>query len=353
MISTVFTSRKSKAIAIWCGVLLLVLCFHFYVSYQRVELPGIGRSLYGDNYRDPPPYNQAGDAKTIKRPTGPKQTTPPAGPKQLYTPPKNEEKKQRFPKALIVGTGKCGTRALIDYLNMHPYVTIAKREMHFFDRDENWSRGYNWYKSQMPRSYSNQMTIEKSPSYVEHPRTPSAVRRMSKDTYILWVVKDPVVRLMSVMALQDENSNLRHAYLEYSRDGKLQIRKEYYPLWRGEYVIHLRRWLRYFPLAQIHVLDGTDLVKDPVTQIQQVESFLQLPPLLGPRNFYFNASKGFYCMVPFSTTTPQCLGSSKGRKHPVINDTVKTMLYDFFRPYNEQFFKLLGKRFNWEPKERV
>ncbi|GFO30983.1 sulfotransferase [Plakobranchus ocellatus] len=351
MMSTMLMSRKSKAIAAWCGVLFLVLCIHFYISYNGIEIFSGARELYGTRYRDPAPYDRDTQIKTIKRPP-----LPPLNPghirKQLYTPPPKEEKKQRFPQTLVIGTGKCGTRALLDYLGMHPYVACATREVHFFDKDENFKRGLNWYKAQMPRSYSNQMTIEKSPSYVEHPRTPLVARKINKDMRILWVVKDPVVRLMSVMALH--YSNLGEKYREpflQRVNGTITIKKDYYPLWRGEYVLHLRRWLKYFPLAQIHVLDGTDLVKDPVTEIQEVESFLELPPLLGPQNFYYNVSKGFYCMVPFSATSPQCLGSSKGRKHPVLNATVKTLLYDFFRPYNEQFFKLLGKRFNWEPKD--
>ena len=117
----------------------------------------------------------------------------------------------------------------------------------------------------------------------------------------------------------------------------------------NEYIFHFS--LFYFSFFQIHILDGGALKRQPVAQIQMVERFLDLPPLLGPHNFYYNATKGFYCLVPFSATSPSCLGKTKGRKHPQLNDTVKTLLYDFYRPYNEEFFKVIGKRFDWEPKD--
>lgn len=38
-------------------------------------------------------------------------------------------------------------------------------EIHFFDRDENYIKGLEWYASQMPETFSGQIAIEKSPRY--------------------------------------------------------------------------------------------------------------------------------------------------------------------------------------------
>ena len=43
---------------------------------------------------------------------------------------------RRLPQALIIGVRKCGTRALLEMLNMHPYVLKNGAEMHFFDDDD-------------------------------------------------------------------------------------------------------------------------------------------------------------------------------------------------------------------------
>lgn len=72
-------------------------------------------------------------------------------------------------QALIIGVRKCGTRALLEMLYLHPMVQKASGEIHFFDRDENYALGLEWYRSKMPLSFKGQITIEKSPSYFVTP----------------------------------------------------------------------------------------------------------------------------------------------------------------------------------------
>lgn len=54
-------------------------------------------------------------------------------------------------------------------LYLHPRIQKAAGEVHFFDRDENYNRGLEWYRKKMPHSFSGQITIEKSPSYFVTP----------------------------------------------------------------------------------------------------------------------------------------------------------------------------------------
>lgn len=72
---------------------------------------------------------------------------------------------RRLPQALIIGVRKCGTRALLEMLFLHPNIQKAAGEVHFFDRDENYKKGLEWYRKKMPHSFKGQITIEKSPSY--------------------------------------------------------------------------------------------------------------------------------------------------------------------------------------------
>lgn len=73
------------------------------------------------------------------------------------------------PQCLIIGVRKCGTRALLEMLNLHPRIQKAAGEVHFFDRDENYIKGLEWYRKKMPHSFRGQITIEKSPSYFVTP----------------------------------------------------------------------------------------------------------------------------------------------------------------------------------------
>lgn len=54
-------------------------------------------------------------------------------------------------------------------LYLHPRIQKAGGEVHFFDRDENYLKGLDWYRKKMPHSFRGQITIEKSPSYFVSP----------------------------------------------------------------------------------------------------------------------------------------------------------------------------------------
>ena len=46
---------------------------------------------------------------------------------------------------LIVGAMKAGTSSLANVLDQHPKIFIPKNELHFFNRDENYKKGYDFY----------------------------------------------------------------------------------------------------------------------------------------------------------------------------------------------------------------
>ncbi|XP_036008695.1 heparan sulfate glucosamine 3-O-sulfotransferase 2 isoform X7 [Mus musculus] len=56
---------------------------------------------------------------------------------------------KRLPQALIVGVKKGGTRAVLEFIRVHPDVRALGTEPHFFDR--NYGRGLDWYSSAVAR----------------------------------------------------------------------------------------------------------------------------------------------------------------------------------------------------------
>lgn len=51
---------------------------------------------------------------------------------------------RRLPHALIIGVKKGGTRALLEFLRLHPDIRALGTEPHFFDR--HYARGLTWYR---------------------------------------------------------------------------------------------------------------------------------------------------------------------------------------------------------------
>ena len=71
-----------------------------------------------------------------------------------YQKDKGEVKKRRLPSFIIFGFSKCGTRAFIDFLSLHPNVLSAGPEIDFFNR--HYEEGLEWYRKKMPASYRGQ-----------------------------------------------------------------------------------------------------------------------------------------------------------------------------------------------------
>ncbi|XP_048843659.1 heparan sulfate (glucosamine) 3-O-sulfotransferase 1-like 2 [Brienomyrus brachyistius] len=268
------------------------------------------------------------------------------GMRGLASPPGNAT--QRLPGAIIIGVRKGGTRALLEMLNLHPDVEVAKAEVHFFNVDEHYHRGLAWYRAQMPVTLPGQLTVEKTPGYFASPQAPARVRAMDRAVRLLLIVRDPAQRLVSDYTQVLHNRRERHKPYPALEELLLldgAVNPAYKALQRSLYHLHLSRWMAHFPRAQIHVVDGDALIRNPFPELQRVEHFLELPPRISASNFYFNATKGFYCL--FSAGRDKCLDESKGRPHAPLSRPALRMLCHFLKEPNRRFFSMVGRTFAW------
>ncbi|XP_011368491.1 heparan sulfate glucosamine 3-O-sulfotransferase 1 [Pteropus medius] len=256
---------------------------------------------------------------------------------------------QQLPQTIIIGVRKGGTRALLEMLSLHPDVAAAENEVHFFDWEEHYSQGLGWYLRQMPVSAPHQLTVEKTPAYFTSPKVPERVHSMDPGIRLLLILRDPSERVLSdyTQVLYNHRQK-RKPYppieqLLLRSDGRLDA--DYKALNRSLYHVHLRHWLRFFPLRRIHVVDGDRLIRDPFPEIQKVERFLKLSPQINASNFYFNKTKGFYCLRDGGRD--RCLHESKGRAHPQVDPKLLNKLHEYFHEPNKKFFELVGRTFDW------
>ena len=68
-----------------------------------------------------------------------------------------EPQHQELPEAVIIGTKKGGTRALLEFLNIHSQVKRAKNEVHFYDKQ--YERGLEWYIQQVDSGYKHKYLL--------------------------------------------------------------------------------------------------------------------------------------------------------------------------------------------------
>ncbi|KRX60831.1 Heparan sulfate glucosamine 3-O-sulfotransferase 5 [Trichinella sp. T9] len=256
-----------------------------------------------------------------------------------------------LPTCLIIGARKCGTRALLQFLSLHPKLRIVTQELHFFDNDTAYELGLSWYRSQMPlANHSGGVTIEKTPGYFTSLLAPSRVYRLNPKMRLVLIVRNPVVRAISdftqVVHTKRSKGKLVQTFEQavFDRDGSVRV--AYKPVRNSLYALHLRHWLAYFPIDQIHIADGDRLIEEPIVELRAVERFLNLPPHIGAEQLYFNRTKGFYCYV-HPVDGPSCLGNTKGRAHVRVSVEARQKLQEFFQPHNKQFYALINRTFNW------
>ncbi|ESO94604.1 hypothetical protein LOTGIDRAFT_118213 [Lottia gigantea] len=260
--------------------------------------------------------------------------------------------KRRLPQCIIIGARKAGTRALLSFLNIHPDIQAVGRELHFFDFDENYELGYDWYRKKMPYTYKTQLTIEKTPSYLVESVVPERVYAMNSSIKLILIVKDPVERTISDYAQFRENKIIRHKPVIPFENLVIDadtgdINRSYNAVRRSIYCRHLQKWLKYFSFDQIKIVDGDNLTRAPWKEIRKVESFLGISHEITKSDFVFNVSRGFYC-IKNDDASEKCLSRSKGRKHPSIQPWIKNKLRAFFHQFNLKFYRLTGRDFGWD-----
>ncbi|CAM4347667.1 unnamed protein product [Leuciscus chuanchicus] len=256
---------------------------------------------------------------------------------------------KKLPNALIVGVKKGGTRAVLEFIRIHPDVRALGTEPHFFDR--NYDKGLEWYRGLMPRTLDSQITMEKTPSYFVTREAPRRISNMSRETKLIVVVRNPVTRAISdyTQTLSKKPDIPSFEDLAFMNRSQGIVDTSWNAIRIGMYILHLENWLQYFRLSQIHFVSGERLITDPAGELGRVQDFLGLKRIITDKHFYFNRTKGFPCLKkPESSSQPRCLGKSKGRTHVQIDREVIEQLREFYRPFNVKFYEMVGHDFRWD-----
>lgn len=142
---------------------------------------------------------------------------------------------------------------------------------------------------------------------------------MNASVKLLLIVREPVTRAISdytqlrahaATASPSLPTPAPRSFEQLSLFPNGTINEVYRPLAISIYHNYIHRWLEAFPREQILVVNGDLLIEDPVSQLQKIEKFLGIEPRIGTHNFYFNETKGFYCLR--NETSDRCLRETKG-----------------------------------------
>jgi hypothetical protein len=181
----------------------------------------------------------------------------------------------RLPDFIIVGATKAGTTSLDFYLSLHPEIHMARpKEPRFFiDAEEplgRWGKGADWYRG-LFRS-GKRLCGEASPAYTHFPALPGVPERMARlvpNAKLIYLVREPMERMKSHFLM-----NCRLKGCPENLGDFLSANPESRCLLASCYGLQLEKYLEYFPLEQILVVESEDLAGRRSPTLRRIFDFL-------------------------------------------------------------------------------
>ena len=112
---------------------------------------------------------------------------------------------------------------------------------------------------------------------------------------------------------------------------------------------YLPDWLQYFEVNKtLLVINYAKFKSDIFNELRRIEEFLELDHKITKHHLRYSQEKKFYCKIfPEKPGLAECMGSHKGRKHPVIPDHLLPLFKNYYREKNQRFFDAIGEDFGW------
>ena len=180
-----------------------------------------------------------------------------------------------LPNHLIIGAIKSGTTTLATLLRQHPEVFVCNpKEIHYFNRDDNYARGLAWYESHFEGADGHKVVMEATPNYSAlrtHPETLDRLAGLIPDAKLIYIVRHPIERIRS------------HWYFLYgtgaeSRPFEEALREDTIYLDVSRYAEHTAAMRARFGADHLHVLFLDDFKADPDAELARVCRFLDVDP---------------------------------------------------------------------------
>ena len=182
---------------------------------------------------------------------------------------------------ICVGTQKAGTTTIHDILKNHQDIFLPeKKEAHFFDIENRYKKGLNWWKKEFFSSYGGEKSVGVfTPEYLYYDEVPKRIlSNLDLKTKIIIILRNPIDRayshyLMSKRRGYDKLSFDEGIEIENIRINKNEFsRNNFSYISRGMYFNQLNRYYSLFDSDNILVLN---FEKDIVINLDQTINTIQ------------------------------------------------------------------------------
>jgi len=183
-----------------------------------------------------------------------------------------------------VGTQKGGTTSMYEILKKHPQIFMPEtKELHFFDRDEQFKQGTQWYIDEYFSDAGNKTAIgEVTPNYMFIESVPERIfNSLGSDIKFVFIFRNPADRAFSHYQMcihrNTESQSFADAVdlnIELLKSGQIARAEKHY-INRGFYDEQVERYLKYFPIENmLFLLFEEDLVDNRKETFFRIYDFL-------------------------------------------------------------------------------
>lgn len=188
----------------------------------------------------------------------------------------------KTPDFIGLGAQRSGTSWIYACLFEHPEIYMPIKEVHFFSRERNWSKGREWYEAIFKDYREGLKAGEFSTSYLADQSTPERIFINYPQTKLIVSLRNPVDRAYSNYVNDIMAGTIK---AEVSFVEALKNHPEYID--NGRYAAHLKNYLKYFNKDQILVLIYEESLIEPMAFIKKIYDFVGVrdfkPQMLGRR----------------------------------------------------------------------
>jgi Sulfotransferase domain len=196
------------------------------------------------------------------------------------------EDKRSIPNFVCLGAQKAGTTTLHEILKDHPSIFLPERkEAHFFDQQERYSKGITWWLSEFFYGYNNEPIIGvMTPEYLFYAEVPERIHQhLGQDVKFVVILRHPVDRAYSHYLMSKRRGFEKLPFteaieLEEERIHAGDHEKNHFSyLSRGYYSEQIDRYMKLYPRDQFLFLSFENDIRDNLNNsIQRIQEFLNV-----------------------------------------------------------------------------
>lgn len=267
------------------------------------------------------------------------------------------------PDFMIIGAQKCGTTSLYSYLDGLPAFSGSNpKEVHYFDREDNFRRGRRWYESRFLKKIGEkQLFFEASPTYLCREKVPERLKAYDPHLKFVLILREPISRAYSAWNM----------YRQWSEEGVVpwgiandQYGRDESPIYRVFFKNGCPSFSDYIHL-EMELIEKSDTEEEPSLirrglYKQQIERYVELfgwdkVLVLGFNELKNDSESVIRKCHEFLGVSYQAQGAATGEKEiknkrsypSKISSPDLEILQKFYEQPNQELFNYLGYQPDW------